>query len=311
MRNRIFAVLAIAILAGGGLAYGTYNLMNNQPQDQAAAKTQPVVVAASDLQLGAELKADDLQGRAVPRGPGAGRRVRRAPTRSDRPRRHRRRSSRTSRCSPAKLASKEAGAGLPPVIPEGMRAVSVRVNDVIGVAGYVLPGTRVDVLATASPTDQHSDTTTKVILSNVQVLTAGTRIEQDQDNKPVQVTVVTLLVAPEQAERLALASTEGKIQLALRNPLDQGSPETPGIKKAALLGTVARMTAAPRRRVPQTAAKAEPVTMLPPAPRADADGRDDPRRQARTGSNQVVVRRQLWHVSSDEATDWRLGAMLN
>ncbi len=137
----------------------------------------------------------------------------------------------------AKLASKEAGAGLPPVIPEGMRAVSVRVNEVVGVAGYVLPGNRVDVVATASPTDARSDTTSKVVLANVQVLTAGTRMEQGQDdNKPTQVTVVTLLVDPEQAERLALASTEGKIQLALRNPLDKGAPDTPGIRTAGLMG---------------------------------------------------------------------------
>ena len=92
-----------------------------------------------------------------------------------------------------------------------MRAVSVRVNEVIGVAGYVLPGTRVDVVATPSPTNQPVDTVSKVVLANVQVLTAGTRMEQDQkDGKPVQVTVVTLLVTPEQAERLALASTEGQ-----------------------------------------------------------------------------------------------------
>jgi pilus assembly protein CpaB len=78
-----------------------------------------------------------------------------------------------------------------------------------------------------------------VILSNVQVVTAGTRLEQDQEKgKPMQVTVVTLLVFPEQAERLALASTEGKIQLALRNPLDQGAPETPGIRPGTLLGLV-------------------------------------------------------------------------
>jgi pilus assembly protein CpaB len=103
----------------------------------------------------------------------------------------------------------------------------------------VLPGTRVDVLATANPTNQQTDTTTKVILSNVQVVTAGTRIEQDQEKgKPMQVTVVTLLVYPDQAERLALASTEGKIQLALRNPLDQSAPETPGVKTAGLLGAV-------------------------------------------------------------------------
>ena len=78
-----------------------------------------------------------------------------------------------------------------------MRAVSVRVNEVIGVAGYVLPGTRVDVVATASPTSQPQDATSKVILSNVQVLTAGTRLEQDAEKgKPMQVTVVTLLVYP-------------------------------------------------------------------------------------------------------------------
>ena len=151
-----------------------------------------------------------------------------------------------------------------------MRAVSVRVNEVIGVAGYVLPGTRVDVVATASPTDAHADTTSKVVLSNVQVLTAGTRMEQDQEKgKPMQVTVVTLLVNPEQSERLALASTEGKIQLALRNPLDQGAPETPGIKTAALVG-VAR-AAAPRSSGRVVCAAAQravrsPVTQAMPVP---------------------------------------------
>ena len=265
MRNRIFAVLAIAILAGGGLAYGTYNLVQNQPQPQSSARTQAVVVAASNIELGAALKADDLRVVQFPEGQApegaftnptdiVGRGVM-SPIVKNEP------------VLPAKLASKEAGAGLPPIIPEGMRAVSVRVDDVIGVAGYVLPNTRVDVLATASPTDHNSDTTTKVILSNVQVVTAGTRIDQDQDNKPVQVTVVTLVVAPEQAERLALASTEGKIQLALRNPLDQGNPETPGVKKASLVGTVAKLSAAPRLETTRRTTKpAAPVTMLPPAP---------------------------------------------
>ena len=99
---------------------------------------------------------------------------------------------------PRKLAPKEAGAGLPPVIPDGFRALSVRVNDVIGVAGYVLPGTRVDVVATVSPTNRPEDVTSKVILTNVQVLAAGTKIERDdKDNKPVQVSVVTLLVDPD------------------------------------------------------------------------------------------------------------------
>ena len=239
MRNRIFAVLALAILAGGGLAYGTYNVINNnnQPAKATAMATQGVVVAKVDLALGAELKNDDLTIVNFPKGQApegtfdkvsdvVGRGVISPMVRNE-------------VVLPAKLASKEAGVGLPPVIPDGMRALSVRVNEVIGVAGYVLPGARVDVLATASPTDAHADMTTKVILSNVQVVTAGTRLEQDQEKgKPMQVTVVTLLVFPEQAERLALASTEGKIQLALRNPLDQGAPETPGIKPGTLLGMV-------------------------------------------------------------------------
>jgi len=265
MRNRIFAVLVLAIVAGGGLAYGTYNFVNNQPAQTVQAPTQPVVVASADLQLGAELKKDDLTTINFPVGqapegsfskPGdiVGRGLV-VPIVKNEP------------ILQAKLASKEAGAGLPPVIPEGMRAVSVRVNEVIGVAGYVLPGTRVDVVATASPSEARADMTSKLILSNVQVLTAGTRMEQDQEKgKPMQVTVVTLLVNPEQSERLALASTEGKIQLALRNPMDQTSPETPGVKTAALVG-VAR-GGAPKQVAsaakPRASRVAQPVTMVAP-----------------------------------------------
>ena len=267
MRNRIFAVFAIAILAGGGLAYATYNFMQNQPVKSVAAPTEPVIVAAADLTLGSELKKEDLRVMNFPKGQkpegafsaadqvvGRGLIV---PIVKNEP------------ILAAKLASREAGSGLPPVIPEGMRAVSVRVNEVVGVAGYVLPGNRVDVVATQSPTDKRSDTTSKVVLSNVQVLTAGTRIEQDQEKgKPMQVTVVTLLVFPDQAERLALASTEGKIQLALRNPLDQGAPETPGIKPAGLMGmvrTVAPRPAAPRSKGPQPVT-AEVAPLSPPPP---------------------------------------------
>ena len=140
-------VLAIAILAGGGLAYGTYNLVQNQPAKTAASRTQPVVVAAADLQLGAELKKEDLTVVNFPAGQAPegtfsqptdliGRGLIVSVVKNE-------------PILTGKLASKEAGAGLPPVIPEGMRAVSVRVNEVIGVAGYVLPGTRVDVVATA------------------------------------------------------------------------------------------------------------------------------------------------------------------
>ena len=267
MRNRIFAVLAIAVLAGGGLAYGTYNMMNNQPVKTVTTPTQPVVVAAADISLGSELRKEDVTVVNFPAGQApegafprvtdvVGRGVISPLVKNE-------------VVIPAKLASKEAGSGLPPVIPEGMRALSVRVNEVIGVAGYVLPGSRVDVLATANPTNNQTDITTKLILSNVQVVTAGTRIEQDQEKgKPMQVTVVTLLVYPDQAERLALASTEGKIQLALRNPLDQSAPETPGVKPAILLGAVkapaqkTASTSTPRRAagpVTQSAPVAAPL----------------------------------------------------
>lgn len=261
MRNRLFLVLLIAITAGGGLAYATYNYMQNIPVRTVSVPTEPVVVAAADLHLGTELQADDLQVIQWPAGEtpeGAfaspqdivGRGlivpvVRHEPILSP------------------KLAPEEAGAGLPTVIPAGMRAVSVRVNEVIGVAGYVLPGTRVDVVATASPTQKQGDITSKVVLTNVQVLTAGTRMERDEggQGKPTQVTVVTLLVSPDQAERLALASTEGKIQLALRNPLDDGTPATPGIRTASLLASPA-----PAARRPASVARAAPPPKPPPPP---------------------------------------------
>jgi pilus assembly protein CpaB len=234
-RTRILMVFVLAIAAGGALAFATYNYMDKLPAEGSSIPTRPVVVAASDLQIGAELGRDDLRviewpANSAPKGAfsspdeimGRGLVL---PVIENEP------------FLPGKLASKEAGAGLPPVIPPGLRAVSVRVNEVIGVAGYVLPGTHVDVVATVSPTDQRMDITSKVILTNVQVLAAGTKMEQDvENNKPIPVTVVTLLVAPEEAERLTLASTEGKIQLALRNPLDRESPETRGIRPAALLG---------------------------------------------------------------------------
>jgi pilus assembly protein CpaB len=123
----------------------------------------------------------------------------------------------------AKLAPKEAGAGLPAVIPEGMRAMSVAVNDVIGVAGFVTPGTKVDVLVTgklAGPSRGEEDTITRTILENISVLAAGQKIEQDREGKPQNVPVVTLLVTPDDAARLTMASTEGKIQLSLRNTVD-------------------------------------------------------------------------------------------
>ena len=246
-RVRIFTVFVIALVAGGGLAFGTYDYLQNVPVKTVTVPTKRVVVANADLSLGSELRPDDLKtiewpASNVPEGsfedPKAllGRGLIASIVRHE-------------PILPGKLASKEAGSGLPPIIPAGKRAMSVRVNEVIGVAGYVLPGTRVDIVATQNPTSRAEDMTSKVVLSNVEVLTAGTRLEHDsKENKPMQVTVVTLLVTPDQAERLTLASTEGKIQLALRNPLDLESPETPGVRPGMLMGNVQQRPAPSARR---------------------------------------------------------------
>ncbi len=263
-RMRVLIVLALALTAGSVLAFATYNVVKKAPQNGTGLPTQPVVVAASDLAIGAELKAGDLKvvdwpATSVPAGavtqPGelVGRGVV-MPLIENEP------------VLPMKLASKEAGAGLPPVIPPGLRAVSVRVNEVIGVAGYVLPGTHVDVIATVNPSDKTSEMTSKVILTDVQVLAAGTKMEQDvENNKPQAVSVVTLLVNPDESERLTLASGEGKIQLALRNPLDKDAPATRGVRAAALVGTPAPAPVA--RQMASARKTAAPVVAAPaPAP---------------------------------------------
>ena len=265
-RRRIFVVFVLAVTAGAALALGTYNYVNSMPTVEAAAiPTKPVVVAATDLQVGAELRREDLRiidwpANAAPKDSigtidelvGRGLIM---PVIENEP------------VMPMKLAPKEAGAGLPPVIPPGLRAVSVRVNEVIGVAGYVLPGTRVDVLATMTPTRDQVDVTSKVVLTDVQVLAAGTKIEQSADgSKPMPVSVVTLLVTPPESERLTLATTEGKIQLALRNPLDREAPSTTGIKPSALLGS-----AAPVRQQVRTGNRTTTVTTPPPAPATGPD----------------------------------------
>jgi pilus assembly protein CpaB len=156
-----------------------------------------------------------------------------------------------------KLAPREAGAGLPATIPEGMRALSVAVNDVVGVAGFVIPGTMVDVLVTGpiSGSSQQNNIT-RTILENVRVLAAGQKVEQDRDGKPQTVPVITLLVSPEDADKLTMASTEGKIQLALRNTIDTRAADPPPVLQAALFAGPA---AAPVRSAGHRAAPAPPA----------------------------------------------------
>jgi len=135
----------------------------------------------------------------------------------------------------AKLSPKESGAGMPSTIPEGMRALSVAVNDVIGVAGFVIPGTMVDVLVTGRVIGTNSgDNVTRTILENVRVMASGQKIEPDREGKPQTVAVITLLVTPDEATKLTMASTEGKIQLALRNTIDTKKNDPKAVMQTAL-----------------------------------------------------------------------------
>jgi len=161
-----------------------------------------------------------------------------------------------------KLAPIEAGGGLPPTITEGMRALSVRVNEVIGVAGFVVPGTHVDLLVTMK--SQHGEEMmTRAVVNNLTVLTAGTRLDQgkSRDGQPIPTSVVTLLVTPQDAEKITLAQTQGQIMLTLRNPMDTKPTETNGIRAAAILGEPA-----PAPIVKNTEGRRFAVAAKPPPP---------------------------------------------
>jgi pilus assembly protein CpaB len=177
-----------------------------------------------------------------------------------------------------RLAPKGGGIGLAAKIPAGMRAIAVKVNDVVGVAGFVLPGMRVDVIALGEKPNvsRGSDpygTRSKTLLQNVEVLSAGQNIETSPDGKPAPVQVVNLLVTPEQAEMLSLVGTEAKLQLLLRNPLDTAQVETPGTAQGIVFGDmpgrlpgtqgapVRRTSAAPRPAPPKMESIVVPVMM--------------------------------------------------
>lgn len=258
MKNkRVWLTLAGAL--GSGLLAGylalTYVSVDTPSLVAAEPKGTQVVVASRDLSVGHIVTREDLEvvdwpSKNVPDGfymqPGEvlGRGVMFAVHRNE-------------PLLAAKLADKSAGGGLPLTIPEGKRAVSVEVDEVVGVAGFVLPGTRVDVLATVMPSSNRSETTTRIILQNIPVLTADQSYQQDPNEDPKVVTVVTLLVTPPEAESLTLAATEGKIQLALRSMLDVDSVSTAGMRIAGLVQSASRR--------PTTTSKGRPAP--PPEPK--------------------------------------------
>jgi pilus assembly protein CpaB len=274
-RTRHLIVLIVAVVTATVASFGVYRAMGQLPARQGEAM-QTVVVAARPLVIGTQLTERDVKLVSWPSSslvPGAITDVKEALNRGL--------LSAVMQNEPlttSKLASPESGAGLPPAIPPGMRAMSVRVNDVIGVAGFIVPGSRVDVVVTIRRTQ---DSMTRTAASNVQVLTAGTRKDQEKaESEPTRTadrgeTVVTLMVTPGDAERIALAQSEGQIMLVLRNPLDNDKVATTGVKTASLLGPEEapapapqpeRKVAAPRKPVAPPPVQ-EVAAPAPPAPR--------------------------------------------
>lgn len=149
-----------------------------------------------------------------------------------------------------------ASFGLAAKIPDGMRATAVKTNEVMNIAGFIFPGSRVDVLVTIRSENNNASTTSRTVLQNVQVLSTGTRIDPDPNGKPENVSVVTLLVSPEQSEKLALAENQGTIQFVLRNGADAVNPDTPAVDMAQLTGMPKQPVAQPEKSHPKLAAPA-------------------------------------------------------
>jgi pilus assembly protein CpaB len=229
MNRRLLTILVLAFLIASACGFVVYRLVGTRLGAAKPVATTRIVAAANDIKLGTILdksslttmeiagappkgtflKPEDLIGRGVISDLYQG-----EPILENR------------------LAAPGTGGGLAPAIPLGMRACAVRVDDVVGVSGFVTPGMRVDVLISGIPpgaTSATQGTVAKTVLQNIQVLSAGTDIQKDAEGKAKPVQVVNLLVSPEQAETLTLASNQNvKIQLVLRNPLDTKTEEVPG-----------------------------------------------------------------------------------
>ena len=253
-------VLAIAISAGMALLVTGlfYQFAMSGDSDAAEVTMTEIVVAAQDLNIGATIQPTDLRLEAWPSS--------NVPTGS-----FSRMDEVIERVPVNQILSEEpvlarrlsppgSGIGLSPKVPEGMRAMSVRVDEINGVGGFVFPEARVDVLITGSPMNSpQAGQMTKTILGNVRVLSAGELLAPDPSGKPQKVPVVTLLLTPQQAEMVTLAQTQGRLQLVLRNSQDSEVAETTGVREDELFGSVARTINVSR---PDPA----PVMAAPPPP---------------------------------------------
>jgi len=232
--TRTIIVVGIAVLVAPIASFGVYRAIQQMPVREVEVRSLYQVVAVHDMAMGTLITPNDVKVVPWPASSpvangfttteGVVNRGLIAGVVTNEP------------ITESKLAPTAAGAGLPPSITEGMRALSIRVNEVVGVAGFVVPGTHVDVLVTIA--QGQTDTLTRVVVSDMQVLTAGTRYDQEKarDGQPIPTSVVTLLLQPVDAERITLASQQGSLMLTLRNPLDRKLTESKGVRTAALFG---------------------------------------------------------------------------
>lgn len=260
MNKRLGTVLLFALIVSGGASALLYQLIGSKSNAAPVQRTSKVLVAVHTLQAGEIAKKEDVRlidwAGTIPPGSihsvnAAIDRGVTAPIYEGEP------------LVESRLAPKGAGGGLAATIPPGMRAVAVRMNEVVSVSGFVLPGMKVDVIIAGNPPGNNTSTTSKIILQNIEVLSAGQKFQRDTEGKPVSVPVVNLLVTPEQAEILSLAANEMRVQLVLRNPLDKSVAETKGMDVANLFaGAEQRSVPAKGRAVapknPQMIARAKP-----------------------------------------------------
>jgi pilus assembly protein CpaB len=253
--SRLLGVV-VAIVLGIFASVFVYRQFQQASAPKPVVAMQRIVVAAEPLKLGTRLDASNVRTIPWPQGqPVAGMFTRvedvvnRAVITSV---------AENEPILDSKLASLQSGAGLAATIPEGMRAMSVAVNDVVGVAGFVTPGTMVDVLVTGTLSGSGGNIT-RTILENVRVMAAGQKVEQDREGKPQTVPVITLLVTPDDAAKLAMASTEGKIQLSLRNTIDTKSTNPPAVLQTSLFSSGIPASAP----VKHAAAKPAPTIQAP------------------------------------------------
>ena len=244
MNRRLLLILIFALIGGASASYVVYRLVGGRSGPPLVPMDQ-VVVATRDLQVGTLIGPADVQ-----MGPWAGALPKGALAKLD---------AALNRGAIAnmyqgepiladRLAAAGSGGGLAAIVPPGMRASGVRVDEVVGLAGFVTAGMRVDVLMSGIPPGGNAADGPRVntLLQNIQVLSAGENLQKDSEGKPHPVQVVNLLVTPEQAEKLTLASSQTRIQLVLRNPLDTQTANPPGTMMSELFRTsAARPTNAP------------------------------------------------------------------